>query len=358
MGYVYALIFCALLLQSDGTVPRISQARLPLPQTTEYVPSIPAVAPPQTVQNAASPVAPAPTTKQARLGYGLSMPTRENYVVLSASEGAKLMSLATERRDADGNIVHDSNGKPVMVPLTRGMNVVQGQVLGKFDNRELHSILQINQSQLEVAKAEREKEIEIKYAATSVQVATAEFQKMLEANERIPGTFPAMEVIRARLKVAEADAYLDLQKYNIDVVATAKVTVQESEVDRVKVLIGLRQLVAPIDGIIVKIDAAEGEFLRVGDPVLEIMRLDTLWVQVEAKISEYTHGDLDGKQATVRVVLPGDRTETFQGKVVFCNPKVIAGGTFEVFVEVQNRRSGNFWLLQPGRGDVEVVIAL
>ena len=359
MSSVYTLIFCILLLQSDGTVTPNSQDRLRAVQTTEFVPNVPTAVPTQTVQNATLPIAPTPSNaKQARFVNGLSMPKRDSHVVLSAAEKAVLMSLTTERRDVAGNIIQDSNGNPVMVPLARGMGVFQGQVLGKFDDRELHSILQNYQTQLEVAKAEREKEIEIVYAANGVRVAIANLQMMLDANERHPGTFPAMEVMRAQLEKAQADAYLDLQKYNIDVIATAKVTAQESEVDRVKVQIGLRQLVAPIDGVIVKIEAAEGERLREGDPVLEIMRLDTLWVRVQANINEYTHGDLDGKQAAVRVLLPGGRTETFQGAVVYCNPKVEAAVTFDVFVEVQNRRSGNFWLLQPGRGDVDVVIML
>jgi hypothetical protein len=109
---------------------------------------------------------------------------------------------------------------------------------------------------------------------------------------------------------------------------------------------------------IVRINAAEGEWLREGHEVLEILWLDTLWVMVRANVNEYEIRDLDGKQAVVQVPFPNGKTETFQGTVVFCQPKAETDDAFEVYIEVPNRRVGNFWLLQPGRRNVDVVISL
>lgn len=359
MGSVYALIFCSLLLQSDGMItPQPPPSRLPAVPPTQFAPT-PPTTPIQTAPIVEVPVAPAATnTRQARFTNGMSMPSRGNHVVLSATERAVLMSLTTERRDAAGNIIRDSEGNPVVVPVAKGMNVFQGQVLGKFDDRELHSILQINHAQLEVARAEREKTIELEHAAHGVQVAHAELNMMRDANSRHANTFPAMEVLRAQLVLSQAQSYLELQKYNTDEVKTREVIVRESEVERTNVQIGLRQLVSPIDGMVVGINAAEGEWLREGHDVLEIMRLDTLWVRIHANMYEYTASALYDKQATVRAILPDGRVETFQGAVFFCDPQVKVDNTFDVYIEVQNRRTGNFWLLQPGRADVEVVIQL
>lgn len=359
MDFVYVLIFYALLLQSDGTVPSNPPDRLPQVPRTQFVPTpLPAI-PIQTGPVADPSAAPAAVhARQARFPNGVLMPSRYNHVVLSARESAVLKSLKTEKRDADGNIMRDNDGEPIVIPVMRGMNVFKGQVLGKFDDRELHSILGINQAQLDVAKAEQGKNIEREYAAYGVQVAYYKYHGMLEANKRVERTVPEMEVQSAALALAQANSYLQLQTYNIDEVATRKVTVQENELDRTKVQIEDRQLVTPIDGMIVNINAAEGEWLREGHEVFEILRLDTLWAKVRASINEYETSDLDGKQAVIQVAFPNGRTETFQGVVVFCNPKVDTDNAFEVYVEVQNRRIGNFWLLQPGRGDADVVIQL
>ena len=352
MGSIYTFILCSLLLQIDGT-------RLPDARQVPFVPTVPS-AQVQTAPIAEPPAAvPQTNIKQARFANGMSMPPRHSHVILSAPERAgELLSLSTERRDAAGNIVTDSDGNPIIVPITLGMNVFRGQVLGKFDDRDLLSTLRINDAQLEVAKAERDKKLEVEDAARSVQVAEAEYRARVQANRQHAGTVTEMELLQVQLAVLKAWSYLDLQKYIIEEVKTRDVTVRESELERTKVQIELRQLVTKIDGMVVKINAAEGEWYREGQEILEIMRLDTLWVVVQASVDEYEISDLSGKQAIASAAFPNGRTETFQGTVVFCDPKVLAGEKFEVYVEVQNRRIGNYWLLQPGRTNVEVVIAL
>jgi multidrug resistance efflux pump len=268
------------------------------------------------------------------------------------------MSLRTEQRDADGNILYDSEGKPIMVHIAKGMNVFPGQVLGNFDDHELYATLKINQAQLEVAKAERDKQIEVEYAAQGVQVAWIEHRSMVEANKQVERTFPAMEVLRAEYSLKQAEANLELQKYNIDEVKTREFVVRENELERTQVQIDRRKIIAPIDGMIVDISAAEGKWLREGDPVLEIMKLDTLWVQVLVPATKYTASDLLGKRATIRATLANGKVEAFQGTVIFCHPNIDPDYTFKAFIEIQNKRVGNFWLLQPGRGEVDIVIPL
>jgi multidrug efflux pump subunit AcrA (membrane-fusion protein) len=252
----------------------------------------------------------------------------------------------------------DENGNPILLPVTLGMNVFKGQVLGKFDDSELRSILKINQAQLEVAKAECDNTIEIKHAAYGVQVAMHELQQMQEANKKMAKAVSDTEVRRAAFAQHKAEAYLDLQKYTIEEIKTREVVVRESELEQTQDKIERRQLTAQIDGIIVEIKAAEGEWLREGEPVLEIMQLDTLWVSGDIPIKDYEISDVDGKSAVVQVVLANGKTETFQGTVVFCRPVIDSGNTFRTYIEIQNRRVGNHWLLQPGRGGIDITIAL
>jgi len=278
---------------------------------------------------------------------------------MAAPQSAVLMSLRTEQRDAAGNVLRDNTGNPIMVPLRKGMHVFQGQVLGILDDRELRSILKIDQAELEVAKAERDKDIEKKYAADSLRVAIADLEMMQEANRRLAGTYQTAEMRRADLKKEEAYTYLDLQKYNIDEIKTRAVTVQENKLDRTAVQIEQRKLIAPIDGMIVEIKATEGVWLREGQELLEIMQLDTLHVQVMVSVKEREISEVDGKRAVVQVTFANGKAETFQGTVVFCEQQIESDGRFRAFIEVQNRRIGNHWLLQPGRRDgVEVVIPL
>jgi multidrug efflux pump subunit AcrA (membrane-fusion protein) len=343
------LILCTLLqVGSEGTVP----PRLQDPQRQPIVqPTQTPLAPAQTVPTVLPPVVvpPAQPNQIFIQNCTLELPRRSRFT-LSAPVSAILTSLKTEQRDSGGN--------PVVVPITEGMTVSKGQVLGNLDDRDLRSLLKIGEAQVEVAKAEKEKKIEVQVAALALQLAMAEFVSMQEANKQVIGTVSEFELRRAKMAEYHAAANLDLQKYTLEEIKTREVIVRESELDRTKDQINLRKLTAEIDGIIVEIKAAEGEWLREGEPILEIRQLDTMWVKVTVDAGKYTASDLDGKRATVQVPLANGKKESFQGTVVFCNPNIEQGNTFWVYIEVQNRRADNYWLLQPGRAGVEIVIPL
>ena len=347
------LLLCSLLQSGDDVFQPVPDGRLPIPQRTQR-------ADVDFPQQMHTPVAQPAERGANQLFFQNAMLdlSKDNHVILSAPERAVLMSLSTEQRDADGNIVRDTGGNPVMIPVRRGMFVSKGQRLGHFDNRELYSTLDINRAQLEVAKAERDKEIEKIFAAMGVLVSRNELEAIHEANLRHPGVYPRIEVERAQLALAQSEANLELQKYTIEEVKAREVLVRESELERTKTQIEMREIFSPIDGMIVEILAAEGEWKREGDPILEIMNLDMLLVRVSAHSQRYSASDLDGKHAVAHVRLPDGRLEVFPGQVVFCCPIVRGNDVFYVFIEIQNRRVGNHWLLQRYRAGVDVLLQL
>ncbi|GHT18006.1 hypothetical protein FACS1894189_5040 [Planctomycetales bacterium] len=334
--YQYLIIpFLFLAVPEDSLSPR-----LPLnPQRT--VPAVITEAPPTVAHQQRDP-------NQIRVRGVLLLPKR-NEVVLAATERAVLMSLQTEQRDAEGRIIRDAGGNPIMLPVVEGMNVFKGQVLGNFDDRELHSRLKVNEAELKVAAAELEKTIEIDYARLGKQVAEAEVAMMQDANRRHGETYPKIEVVKAALAAKQAEANLDLQIYTIEKIRTREVDVKQSNIDATNVLIELRKLIAPIDGMIVGIKQTEGEWLREGDPVVHIWQLNKLQLFVKVDATLYDVSEVQGKSATVSVKLIDGTIEKFQGKVEFVYPKIDNGDTFDTYIEVQNRRNGDSWLLQPGR---------
>jgi hypothetical protein len=57
---------------------------------------------------------------------------------------------------------------------------------------------------------------------------------------------------------------------------------------------------------------------------------------------------VDGRPVTATVRLAHGRRESFSGKVVFVSPEVEAGGQYRYWAEVDNRKTGEHWLLRPG----------
>ncbi|MCL2743498.1 MAG: HlyD family efflux transporter periplasmic adaptor subunit [Planctomycetaceae bacterium] len=281
--------------------------------------------------------------------HGILKIPKHNNAILAANYQAMLMELRTEQRDTAGNIIKDASGNPVIVPIREGMYVFKDQVLVKLDDRELRIQKEIAEKKLDVARAAKEKQVEVEYAARQVQTATASYNIYKETNMRHEGAITTMELLRAELEVSQAKANLELQRYVLSVEKEAEFRAQEKEVEGMDVRIGLRQLVAPISGVVVKIERAEGEWLREGDPVLEIVQLDTLRADCKVDARSYTPNMVDGKTVTVLMPTVNGQTEQFPGKVIFADPRVTPGNEFEVFIEVKNRRIGNHWSLQPGR---------
>jgi multidrug efflux pump subunit AcrA (membrane-fusion protein) len=105
-----------------------------------------------------------------------------------------------------------------------------------------------------------------------------------------------------------------------------------------------RMIVAPVSGVVVDLYRHVGEWVKPGDPVLRILRIDRL--KVEGYLNAAEHGsEVSGRLVTVTATLPGGRTEQFHGKIVFVSPEVEAvKKDFRVVAEVVNRDM----LLRPG----------
>lgn len=358
MYHVSILIFCSLFSQvTEGGMPKPTRDREIETRVPHGAAPVTPASPMVTTDQAAS-VQPAADPKLYRNTMcRLTLP-RYSHITLSATERAVLMSLSTEKRDHDGNILQDAEGNILKIPVREGMKVFKGQVLCEFDDRELVAMLNISKAQLELAKAEQKKQIEADYAAMAVQMAMIELKIMQWSNDNVEKSFSALEVIRGEFAIKQAKANLELQEYNLKEVKTRETIVREHELERIEVQIAMRKLVSTIDGMITKISAAEGEWLREGDIVLEIAQFNTIWVLAQPNLRIYDYNDFLGKQATVHVPLPNGRKETFKGSVVFCQPNIAPGETFDVYVEIENKPVGNFWMLQPGLAGVEVEILL
>ncbi|MDR1484339.1 MAG: HlyD family efflux transporter periplasmic adaptor subunit [Planctomycetaceae bacterium] len=265
----------------------------------------------------------------------LEVPKR-NHIVLAAPCSAVLMSLKTTQDKKEMNI-------------TEGMFVKKDQALGKFDDRTLQNQLSIDEAQLNVAIAAENKIIEVEYAARSLQVAITKVNMMKEINKRHSGTVPAMEVLLAEQEQMQAAANLDLCKYAIAHERKEETNVRKQTIEATKTNIKIRQLVSPIDGIITKVERAEGEYIREGEPVLEITQLDTLRAVLKVNAAHCSPNQIDGKNVAVQLKNFNENQETFTGKIIFIDPKVsMSSNDYDVFIEIKNQKIGNTWKLQPG----------
>jgi multidrug resistance efflux pump len=213
-----------------------------------------------------------------------------------------------------------------------GMRVTKGMELGRVDDRESRAQLNIKQFELEAADQEANSDVGIRYQAKTADVAEAFWEKLKQANRGAKGAVSDIEVQRAKLEWDKAKLGIEKEtEQNLSNKLTAKA--KKAEVEAAKVVVNRRILVAPFDGVVLKISKHPGEWVAPGEPVVEIVRVDRLSIRGGLVADQWLPSDIDGRDVTVEVALPRGRIEKVPGKVVFVSP-VVSGGKLDVWAEI------------------------
>jgi len=235
------------------------------------------------------------------------------------------------------------------VAVKEGDQVAEGGLLARIDDTQAQMQLKAARFKLDVAKEEASNDVNIRYAQASTRVAEAEYMVNKEACDKVPGAIPATEMRRLLLTYHRAKLEIEQAQMQFRI-AALETNVAQAEVDAAAEGVRRRKILAPMDAMVVERFRHHGEWVQPGDPVMHIVRIDRLRVQGYIRATDHAAGEIDGRDVTVDVELTRGRQESFRGKVVFVSPLVQAGGEYQVWAEVENRRDprNNHWLLQPG----------
>ena len=270
--------------------------------------------------------------------------------------------LAGEVSQADGTTIPDclvSTIRDINVPakeagvltelrLSEGTSVKQGETIARIDDAHARSEQTLAEINHDRAKVEAANDVNVRYAHAAADVAEAEYQAAVEANERVGGAVAPAELRRLKLEhrrsllqIEQAALEQKLLQYAVQSATAARQAAEEN--------IRRHRIVSPIDGEIVKVHRHAGEWVNPGDSVVQIIQLNRLRIEGFLSDAKYVPGDVMGRPVTAVVRLPRNRMEKFSGKIVFVNPTVKATGEFLIRAEVDNRQENGQWLLQPGK---------
>lgn len=248
---------------------------------------------------------------------------------------------------ADIQVPSQESGPLVLVNVEENALVQKGQQLARLDDRK---------SQLEKIAAEKERDaalakatddIEIRYAQAAFEVEGAELDKLMAAKNRIDKAVSDSELRRVRLNRHKAELQIERSKLERQI-AQLQADVHESTVKLTQEALNRRQIVAPMDGVVVTLFRRQGEWVNAGEPVLQLVKMDTLRAEGFVSAAEYDVVDLADREVRVEVELAGKRRESFTGRVTVISPLVQAGNKYRVRAEVSNRFEAGHWLLRPG----------
>ncbi len=230
--------------------------------------------------------------------------------------------------------------------VREGLLVEKGKPLAQIDDEQAKMSVQVQQAKLSAAEKEASNDVNIRYAKAARNVADAEVKQAKETNARVSGAVPTSEVrrlelslVQATLQIEQASNQFEISKYQVDV--------SKAELNAAQLGVARRIVVAPIGGVIVEKYRNEGEWVKPGDSILKVVYLDKLRVKTTFDINKMPPQKIMNQPATVTV--PQLPQAKFSGKVIFASPMVQSGGTYEVWIDVNNVvGQDGFWQLQPG----------
>ena len=278
----------------------------------------------------------------------VEIPKGEGFeAMISACGQGLLVELGIEELGKDGKPILDSKGEPKRISLKRGMAVRKGQVLGKQNDREHAANKLVAEQQLIVAKKEAEKQLEIEVARLAVQVAESEYLRAQSANEKVPGAVSPEEVVQKAYEWKRADKSAEKAVYDLGV-KSDEVEVRKAQVVAADAQVLDRKLVSPIDGFVDDVMQNEGQWLREGDNILKIIRLDKVQICGKIDANLFSPEMVDRKPVTIYVQKPGGALQKIQGTITYAR-QVVESGKFYIYAEANNvANAQGYWLLNPG----------
>ena len=232
--------------------------------------------------------------------------------------------------------------------VEEGQEVPEKTLLALIDDSQAQMSKKIASWKLKAAEEDARNEVSVKYAEKGKEIAELEYQMNLDTNKVHPGTVSRLEVKKSEFKVQEQTLAIEEAWHKLTV---AKVTADErrAELEAADLEIRRHEIRSPCFGRIEKRNKEVGEWVKPGDPVLQILPIDPVYVEGHMDAQQLTPADVEGRPVRVTVLVKKrpEVLEVFEGTVVFAELKIVSGRSV-VKAEVRNRKQNGQWILRDG----------
>lgn len=269
-----------------------------------------------------------------------------------AAEGEPVLERCLVSLVEEAQVPAREAGVLVELQVREGDVVSRGDLIARIDDSQPDFDRRKAVAEHAQAKAKAESDVDVRYAVAAEQVAKAEYDKANESNNRVPGSVTRVELDRLQLTWKRGE--LQIEQAEVER-RLAGMAVQSKEVDiaAAENAINRRKILAPLDGVVVRVFPHLGEWMQPGDPLARVVRADRLRVEGFVDAARFDPDKVRDRPVTVNVTLADERVETFKGRIVFTSPIVESGGEYLVWAEVENRQmeAGHpeEWMLRPGQ---------
>ena len=181
-----------------------------------------------------------------------------------------------------------------------GQAVEEGQLLADLDSSD--AIVRLQEASLnhQVAVMEATNDINVKASDSAAKVAQAEVEESEAVNAESPGSIPATKLRRERLTAERSQLQVDVAQLEFDI-AGITANVRQQQVKAAENSLGRRSIRAPLAGVIERRYKEIGEWVALGEPICQVVRMDRLRVEGFLSSNEHPPVLVLGRPVTVRL---------------------------------------------------------
>ncbi len=253
----------------------------------------------------------------------------------------------------DVRVPAEVEGRITEMKVTEGSIVEPGDLLVVIDDTQAQLNLKRIQAEEREAELNALNDVNIRDAVNSERSAHAEAEAYKEL--RREGATPYWEMEKKILEADKAKLRIELAESQ-QKIAKAQLFGKQSERKLAEHEIARRKVLAPFGGYVESRIAQLGEWVQPGTPVLQLVRLDLLRVEgvidglrYPGQVTKGTPAKVMVYQATNDLNKP-DPAQAIQldATIGFVSSVVDLNNRYRVWVEVQNERRGDDWVIKPG----------
>lgn len=227
-------------------------------------------------------------------------------------------------------------GQLTNLRVREGMTIERGALLAQIEDSEARLLLKQAQLEYETAQLKAENDVDLRFARKSHEVANAELQRAKDSIQKYPKSISKTELDRLQLTAEKAELEIE-QATEEAKTAHLEAKLKQNAEEIAALAVEKRKVVSPIDGMVVQIMTRTGEWVRPGETVMRLLKLDRLRAEGLINVSLLQERDLKDRPV-VLLVNPGTKQEQkFRGKISFVSPEINAvNNQTRVWADIEN----------------------